>query len=189
MLAAQLASQRIGNKRRQSGWHVADDLRQCFVYANRCTFLVALHTMTVPTWGKSMLARVPSSTCAFAQSGVVDPHELERVAEELSEREGQRDVDTSYPPPLLEPLSHEHPLLRAENPSSDVESRSHSFLPDTSAELKVYLALLKLSMTTSLSTDVRAEGARLERLRTPMSGLRSEIEVHHDASTYACIAI
>ena len=31
----------------------------------------------------------------------------------------------------------------------------------------------------SLSTDLRAEGARLERLQTPMSGFRSEIEVRH----------
>jgi len=128
---------------------------------------------------------------AFAQSGVVDPYELERLAEELAEREGERDVDTSYPLPLLEPLSHEHPLLRAENPSFDVEefliSRSHTSLPDLRAELKDYLALLKDELVQlinddyeaflSLSTDLRAEGARLERLQTPMSGLRSEIEV------------
>ena len=130
---------------------------------------------------------------AFAQSGVVDPYELERLAEELAEREGERDVDTSYPLPLLEPLSHEHPLLRAENPSFDVEefliSRSHTSLPDLRAELKDYLALLKDELVQlinddyeafiSLSTDLRAEGARLERLQSPMSGLRSEIEVRH----------
>lgn len=128
---------------------------------------------------------------AFAQSGVVDPYELERLAEELAEREGERDVDTSYSLPLLEPLSHEHPLLRAENPSFDVEefliSRSHTSLPDLRAELKDYLALLKDELVQlinddyeafiSLSTDLRAEGARLERLQTPMSGLQTEIEV------------
>lgn len=130
---------------------------------------------------------------AFAQSAVVDPYELERLAEELAEREGEKDVDTSYPLPLLEPLSHEHPLLRAENPSFDLEefliSRSHTSLPDLRGELKDYLALLKDELVQlinddyeafiSLSTDLRAEGARLERLQTPMSGLRSEIEVRY----------
>jgi COG (conserved oligomeric Golgi) complex component, COG2 len=130
---------------------------------------------------------------AFAQSGIVDPYELERLAEELAEREGERDVDTSYPLLLLEPLSHEHPLLRAENPSFDVEefliSRSHTSLPDLRTELKEYLALLKDELVQlinddyeafiSLSTDLRAEGTRLERLQTPMLGLRSEIEVCH----------
>jgi hypothetical protein len=130
---------------------------------------------------------------AFAQSGIVDPYELDRLVEELAEREGERDVDASYPLPVLEPLSHEHPLLRAENPSFDVEefliSRSHTSLPDLRAELKDYLALLKDELVQlinddyeafiSLSTDLRAEGARLERLQTPMSGLRSEIEVCH----------
>ena len=38
-----------------------------------------------------------------------------------------RRIDTSYPLPVLEPRSHEHPLLRAENLSFDVEEFDISF--------------------------------------------------------------
>jgi len=64
---------------------------------------------------------------AFARIGVVDPYELERLAEELAGPKGRR-IDTSYSlPTVLEPRSHEHPLLRAENPSFDVEEFDISF--------------------------------------------------------------
>lgn len=120
-----------------------------------------------------------------------DPYELDRLADELAEREGEVDVDTDYPLPVLEPLSHEHPLLRADNPDFDVEefllSRSHISLQDLRVELKEYSASLKDELVQlinddyeafiSLSTDLREEGQRLEQLKMPMDTLRTEIEV------------
>jgi len=55
---------------------------------------------------------------AFAQIGVIDPYELERLAEELAGRA----KGTSYRYELPE-----HPLLRAENLSFDVEEFDISF--------------------------------------------------------------
>jgi hypothetical protein len=66
-------------------------------------------------------------------------------------------------------------------------SRSLTSLPDLRVELRDYQATLKKELVQlinddyaafiSLSTDLRGEGARLERLKYPLDGLRQEIRV------------
>lgn len=116
---------------------------------------------------------------------------LDRLAEDLAHREGDLPVDNDYQLPSLEPLSHEHPLLSATTPEFDVErfllSRSHTSLPDLRVELRDYLAELKDELVQlinddyqafiSLSTDLRGEGARLEKIHAPLGAVKDEIEV------------
>lgn len=128
-----------------------------------------------------------------------DPFQLDRLAEELAAREQfstDRARSSSSPPlpthelPLYVPLSHSNPHLTA--PTFSVEqfllSRSHHVaLPDLRSELRDYLATLKEELVKlinddyeafiSLSTDLRGEGARLERLKYPLVTLKSEILV------------
>lgn len=125
-----------------------------------------------------------------SQSSSTDPFQLERLAEELASRE----LGISSPPaphdlPLHAPLSHSNPYLTA--PTFNVEdfllSRSHTSLPDLRSELRDYLGSLKEELVKlinddyeafiSLSTDLRGEGTRLERLKYPLGMLRSEILV------------
>lgn len=118
-----------------------------------------------------------------------EPFELERLASELGvDRDDEQDV-AFHALPTLEPLSHEHAQLKA--PSFNAEdfllSRAYTSLPDLGTELKEYLARLKEELVQlinddyeafiSLSTDLRGEGARLERLHFPLPALRKEIEV------------
>lgn len=129
-----------------------------------------------------------------------DPFELQRLAEELAQRElasppaqgngtfdglsrAERDL------PVYVPLSHHNPYLSAQ--SFDVEefllSRSYTSLPDLRAELRDYLATLKEELVKlinddyeafiSLSTDLRGEGARLERLKWPLQDLKTQVLV------------
>jgi hypothetical protein len=136
----------------------------------------------------------------------VDPYELERLAEELELREQTRsatlkdgrngadadnDSDSSAVPnlPAYVPLSHDNSYLNARN--FDVEkfllSRSYTSLPDLRAELREYLASLKEELVKlinddyeafiSLSTDLRDEGTRLEKLKQPLGGIRNQILV------------
>lgn len=126
-----------------------------------------------------------------------DPFELERLAEELAEREqlspGHSQSfslnDASHDLPLYAPLSHSNPYFTAE--TFDVEefllSRTHTSLPDLRSELRDYLATLKEELVKlinddyeafiSLSTDLRGEGARLEHLKMPLGDLKEEITV------------
>ncbi|KAF8578033.1 COG complex component [Ramaria rubella] len=90
--------------------------------------------------------------------------------------------------PILASLSHKDPHLSA--PVFSVEdfllSRLHTSLPDLRLELRDYLAGLKEELVQlinddyaafiSLSTDLRGEGARLERLKFPLGGVKREIE-------------
>ena len=117
-----------------------------------------------------------------------DPFELERLADELEAREHSLDTQ-AHDLPLYPPLSHGNPFFTATN--FDVEefllSRVHTSLPDLRAELRDYLAILKEELVQlinddyeafiSLSTDLRWEGTRLERLKWPLGGLRSQIQV------------
>jgi hypothetical protein len=133
-----------------------------------------------------------------------DPFQLDRLAEELVARERvssshtrrkPSDSSSPSPPPSHElpiyiPLSHSNPHLTA--PTFSVEqfllSRSHHIsLPDLRSELRDYLASLKEELVKlinddyeafiSLSTDLRGEGTRLERLKYPLGMLRNEILV------------
>lgn len=131
----------------------------------------------------------------------VDPYELERLAEELEFREktrsatlkdgGDDDNDDDNLPnlPAYVPLSHDNPYLNAGD--FDIEkfllSRSYTSLPDLRAELREYLASLKEELVKlinddyeafiSLSTDLRDEGSRLDRLKQPLGEIRSQILV------------
>lgn len=121
-----------------------------------------------------------------------DPFQLDRLAEELAVREHESSTHRgpSHELPLYIPLSHSNPHLTA--PTFSVEqfllSRSHHIaLPDLRSELRDYLVTLKEELVKlinddyeafiSLSTDLRGEGARLERLKYPLGMLRSEILV------------
>jgi hypothetical protein len=126
-----------------------------------------------------------------------DPYQLDRLAEELVTRESShptnRLTDDKEPPtydlPAYIPLSHGNPSLKAKD--FDVEdfllSRSYTSLPDLRAELREYLSQLKEELVKlinddyeafiSLSTDLKDEGVRLIRLKSPLGNLRSQILV------------
>ncbi|KAG8931544.1 hypothetical protein FRC02_002532 [Tulasnella sp. 418] len=91
--------------------------------------------------------------------------------------------------PLLAPLSHDHPLLRSSQPFDVDEfllSRPNMSLHDLRFELRSFLGELKEELVQlinddyaafiSLSTDLRGEGARLERLHWPLASLKGEIQ-------------
>ncbi|EPT04594.1 hypothetical protein FOMPIDRAFT_1140249 [Fomitopsis schrenkii] len=128
-----------------------------------------------------------------------DPFDLQRLAEELVTRE-QNSSSQSHPRdpgdeitkaeralPVYVPLSHSNPYLSAKG--FDVEdfllSRAYTSLPDLRTELRDYLATLKEELVKlinddyeafiSLSTDLRGEGARLERLKSPLSDMKSHV--------------
>lgn len=130
-----------------------------------------------------------------------DPFELERLAEELAARELQgvssRSSDELYLDangavhdlPLYTALSHDNPFFKAEtfNVEEFLLSRSHTSLPDLRSELRDYLAILKEELVKlinddyeafiSLSTDLKGEGVRLERLKWPLGDLKAQILV------------
>lgn len=124
-----------------------------------------------------------------------DPFQIERLADDLAARDLDRQASGSaeldepvHELPLLEPLSHS--LLGSSGPF-DVDAflltRPHTSLPDLRTELREYLAKLKEELVQlinddyaafiSLSTDLRGEGARLQRIAWPLNGLKAEIEV------------
>jgi hypothetical protein len=112
-----------------------------------------------------------------------DPFQLQRLADELSD-DGSDDAPHTLPSYL--PLSHDDPCLSA--PIFDVEqflqSRSYTSLADLRTELRDYLATLKEELVQlinddyeafiSLSTDLRGEGTRLERLKWPLTDLKGQ---------------
>ena len=113
--------------------------------------------------------------------------ELERLAEELEAREGPYGVEHDLP--VYIPLSHDNPHLSAGtfNVEDFLLSRAYTSLPDLRSELRDYLATLKEELVKlinddyeafiSLSTDLRGEGARLERLKWPLGDLRAQVLV------------
>ncbi|KAJ7703146.1 oligomeric golgi complex component, COG2-domain-containing protein [Mycena rosella] len=119
-----------------------------------------------------------------------DPFELDRLVEELVNRELANPDDDDAPShelPLYIPLSHNNPYLTSD--VFDVEafllSRSHTSLRDLRSELRDYLSTLKEELVKlinddyeafiSLSTDLRGEGVRLGRLKYPLVELKSQI--------------
>ena len=125
-----------------------------------------------------------------------DPYDLNKLAEELAERDAAHKGNASQPRssgsidlPELQPLAHDNEYLSA--PEFDVEafllSRSNMSLSELRTELREYLATLKEELVQlinddyeafiSLSTDLQGEGYRLERIQYPMEDLRSRIVV------------
>ncbi|KAG5650522.1 hypothetical protein H0H81_011940 [Sphagnurus paluster] len=121
-----------------------------------------------------------------------DPFQLDRLAEELVTREQatltrHTDKVPIHDLPDYVPLSHNNVFLTA--PDFKVEefllSRTNTSLPDLRVELREYLAQLKEELVKlinddyeafiSLSTDLRDEGDRLTRLKSPLDGLKSQI--------------
>lgn len=98
--------------------------------------------------------------------------------------------DQQHELPILAPLSHSHPQLTSTEPfdvDSFLLSRSNLSLQDLRSELRGYLAELKEELVQlinddyaafiSLSTDLKGEGVRLDRIHQPLGGLKDEIEV------------
>ncbi|GJE92723.1 COG complex component [Phanerochaete sordida] len=120
-----------------------------------------------------------------------DPMELDRLAEELVTRESGRSRaslgDGEHDLPAYVPLTHDNPYLSVEafNVEDFLLSRAYTSLPDLRSELRDYLATLKEELVKlinddyeafiSLSTDLRGEGARLERLKWPLGDLRGQV--------------
>ncbi|TFY54551.1 hypothetical protein EVJ58_g8796 [Rhodofomes roseus] len=126
-----------------------------------------------------------------------DPFDLQRLAEELVTREqkstphaqdaGEEITKAERDLPVYVPLSHSNPCLSAKDFSVEefLLSRSYTSLPDLRSELRDYLATLKEELVKlinddyeafiSLSTDLRGEGARLERLKAPLSDIKSHV--------------
>jgi hypothetical protein len=129
-----------------------------------------------------------------------DRFDLDRLAEELAEREGNDgggSSDAALALPVFTPLARDNEYLSAEQ--FDVErfllSRiAYSDLPDLRGELREYLGALKEELVQlinddyeafiSLSTDLRGEGETLERLQQPLGGLKDVVLV--SAHTCAC---
>lgn len=119
-----------------------------------------------------------------------DPFDLNRLAEELATRElTSPPADGQFTLPFSVPLSHDNPYLSAE--TFDVEafllSRSYTSLPDLRTELRDYLAQLKEELVKlinddyeafiSLSTDLRGEGTRMEKLKAPLGDMKAAVLV------------
>jgi hypothetical protein len=119
---------------------------------------------------------------------------IDELADDFAQRNDTSvQHDLQQPLPEFAPLSHETLYLSpSTNPVFDVDrfllSRaSHSSLPELRAELREYQAKLKSELVQlinddyesfiSLSTDLRGEGARLERIKFPLNGIRAEIAV------------
>ena len=106
-------------------------------------------------------------------------------------------LDTGRDFPLYFPLSHDNPHLVSESFSVDqfLLSRSYTSLPDLRTELRDYLGVLKEELVTlinddyeafiTLSTDLRGEGARLDRLKYPLERLKKQMLVRL-SGTIAC---
>jgi len=98
--------------------------------------------------------------------------------------------------PIASSLSHDDPYLSSQSFSVEefLVSRSHTSLPDLRTELREYQSRLKEELVQlinddytafiSLSTDLRGEGTRLERLKHPLGGLRKQIKVFHLSTDY-----
>lgn len=129
-----------------------------------------------------------------------DPLRLGRLAEELAARELRSGgslplaaedelTPAEHKLPLYVPLSHDDPYISAEsfNVEEFLLSRAYTSLPDLRTELRDYLATLKEELVKlinddyeafiSLSTDLKDEGARMERLKWPLGEVRNQVMV------------
>lgn len=127
-----------------------------------------------------------------------DPFQLDRLAEELVARESSHSVNgltgdhkrpSAHDLPAYVPLSHENSYLKAKDFSVEefLLSRSYTSLPDLRTELREYLSELKEELVKlinddyeafiSLSTDLKDEGIRLVKLKSPLGDLQGQIFV------------
>lgn len=130
-----------------------------------------------------------------------DPLQLGRLAEELAARELRSggtfptgDSEDELTPaehrlPIYVPLSHDDPYLSSEtfNVEEFLLSRAYTSLPDLRTELRDYLGTLKEELVKlinddyeafiSLSTDLKDEGTRMDRLKFPLGDIRGQVVV------------
>ena len=159
-----------------------------------------MHLLTVHRRAARLLPRMSSLKSPETDSAS-DPFDLQRLAEELATREqnasshpqpedtGEVITKAERALPVYVPLSHSNSYLSAKdfNVEEFLLSRAYTSLPDLRTELRDYLAALKEELVKlinddyeafiSLSTDLRGEGVRLERLRAPLSDMKSHVLV------------
>jgi hypothetical protein len=114
-----------------------------------------------------------------------DPFQLQRLADELPDDDDDSNEGLHDLPAYL-PLSHDDSCLSAPifNVEQFLQSRAYTSLPDLRLELRNYLAALKEELVQlinddyeafiSLSTDLRDEGARLDKLKWPLADLKGQ---------------
>jgi conserved oligomeric Golgi complex subunit 2 len=128
---------------------------------------------------------------AIAPTDNDDPYDIARLAKEVSEQPD--DIGDAPPLPDFTPLSADTALLTATDDAYNIDafllSRfEFSSLPELRSELRDFLAQLKDGLVQlinddyeafiSLSTDLREEGTRLERLQQPLGDIKAQVLVH-----------
>lgn len=114
----------------------------------------------------------------------------DRISTLIADRAGihLEEPATSLDLAALQPLSHSNLFLSAETFSVEnfLISRSHTSLSDFRAELRDYHGVLKEELVKlinddyaafiSLSTDLKGEGPRVEKLKHPLSSLKRDTQ-------------
>ncbi|KAK2463244.1 hypothetical protein APHAL10511_004899 [Amanita phalloides] len=131
---------------------------------------------------------------AHASPTFVDPYDLDRLAHELELRESAHDDSNhTHDLPAYVPLSHDDPYLSAKtfNVQGFLLSRSYTSLPDLRTELRDYHVQLKEELVQlindeyeafiSLSTDLKDEGERLEKIKEPLGPIKAQVQSARDA--------
>ena len=116
---------------------------------------------------------------------------VEDLSSNLAKRNGAGSEQSSHTLPSVLPLSHDNAYLKPDE-EFDVDAfllsrAAHASLPELRSELRGYLADLKAELVQllnddyesfiSLSTDLRSEGPRLQRMKLPLEGIKAEVQV------------
>jgi len=116
---------------------------------------------------------------------------VEDLSTNLVDRYGGESSQPSHNLPTILPLSHQNSFLKPDE-EFDIDAfllsrAAHASLPELRSELRDYLADLKTELVQllnddyesfiSLSTDLRSEGPRLQRMKQPLDGVKVEILV------------